>query len=329
MAEINSKNSCNCGKRSMVLTIVMCIVAIVLSGCFVWQTICFHKTHIPKSIRVSIVDAKGKRKKLSDEAEKNIKEQLFIAFMAMAEKAESNYNDKFMALLTILSIFGIVWPIVIAYLQKMNMEEDRARITEALERYVSISDDLQKQKKDNLETLKQIEKMSESFQKQESTIRNLQRDSYMQYGVFGISYVKDSGLLVDKKCEERDSKESNPLNRKPQYITKIFGIMLDVVDAFCKAELVVPSKTAYNGDSLNGMKTISRRIYNLAWNCRKIIYNDDLAAELDKCIVSAGKIDQKLEEASQALQYLKDTKVLLEEDKAEQEDKNESPSNCD
>ena len=309
MAESNSKNSYNCGKKPIVLVIVMCLVAIILAGCFVWQTVCFHKTRLPESISISM-DTKGQRKKLSDVAEKDIKEQLFVAFMSMAEKAESNYNDKFMALLTILSIFGIVWPIVIAYLQKMNLEEDRAKITEALGKYISLSDDLQKQKTSNLEMIQTIETMSEDLQKQKKEIKKIQMEGQMQFGTIQLKYANDFGPVFLVKKHERTAYESS------DDLTKMFKVLTDLLDTHYQGELIAMSENNNDYNFPGFIQKASKYIYNLVFN-----YNNINAIEvipyLDNAILSVESLNQSNLSIAEALRLLKCTKLMLKNDHPE------------
>ena len=330
MAESNSKNSYNCGKKPIVLVIVMCLVAIILAGCFVWQTVCFHKTRLPESISISM-DTKGQRKKLSDVAEKDIKEQLFVAFMSMAEKAESNYNDKFMALLTILSIFGIVWPIVIAYLQKMNLEEDRAKITEALGKYISLSDDLQKQKTSNLEMIQTIETMSEDLQKQKTSnsemiqtietmsedlqkqkkeIKKIQMEGQMQFGTIQLKYANDFGPVFLVKKHERTAYESS------DDLTKMFKVLTDLLDTHYQGELIAMSENNNDYNFPSFIQKASKYIYNLVFN-----YNNINAIEvipyLDNAILSVESLNQSNLSIAEALRLLKCTKLMLKNDHPE------------
>ena len=330
MAESNSKNSYNCGKKPIVLVIVMCLVAIILAGCFVWQTVCFHKTRLPESISISM-DTKGQRKKLSDVAEKDIKEQLFVAFMSMAEKAESNYNDKFMALLTILSIFGIVWPIVIAYLQKMNLEEDRAKITEALGKYISLSDDLQKQKTSNLEMIQTIETMSEDLQKQKTSnsemiqtietmsedlqkqkkeIKKIQMEGQIQFGTIQLKYANDFGPVFLVKKHERTAYESS------DDLTKMFKVLTDLLDTHYQGELIAMSENNNDYNFPSFIQKASKYIYNLVFN-----YNNINAIEvipyLDNAILSVESLNQSNLSIAEALRLLKCTKLMLKNDHPE------------
>ena len=53
-----------------------------------------------------------------------IKQELAEALIAVEARAASDYNDKFITLLTVLTIFGIAWPLVVAFAHyKFNEKE--------------------------------------------------------------------------------------------------------------------------------------------------------------------------------------------------------------
>lgn len=118
------------GKLINRLDVIWFIIVVIMFGflvifvLFAIRTFSPQKGYFPESIIVNVVDAGGRNKELSTEGKLYLKEQLHTALMEVSEKAESAYNEKFATLLTILTIFGIAWPVIIGLLQfKFNERE--------------------------------------------------------------------------------------------------------------------------------------------------------------------------------------------------------------
>lgn len=114
-------------------------VALLIAICFVIRTFWPNKMCIPESISINIVDAHGQGKELSAEGKAYLKEQLHTALMEVSARAETAYHEKFASLLTVLTIFGIAWPVVIGLLQfrfnerelkKIQDTEDKIKVVE-------------------------------------------------------------------------------------------------------------------------------------------------------------------------------------------------------
>lgn len=116
------------------------VVFLIIVACFVIRTFWTQRFSIPKTVNVTIVDTKGKVKDLSTEGKAHIKEQLYMALMEVSEKAESAYNERFATLLTILSVFGVAWPVIIGLLQLKFSERELDKIDNS----VKVSQETQK-----------------------------------------------------------------------------------------------------------------------------------------------------------------------------------------
>lgn len=125
----------------------ICLLALLIGGLFVYRT--FWPNSYPKEIRMDVrVDA-SKRLPLntflwiwpdiqvdlgasvSEETKAKIKLELSEALLAMEARAAAAYNEKFATLLTILTIFGIAWPVIIALLQFKFNESELKKIENA------------------------------------------------------------------------------------------------------------------------------------------------------------------------------------------------------
>lgn len=308
MAETANRKFCdlfNPRKMLMGLIWITYFVFLFIVVCFAIRTFFPKKTRIPKSINVSIVDTKGHGRELSAEGKAYLEEQLHTALMEVSGKAESAYNEKFAALLTVLAVFGIAWPVVIAFLQSMSLERDRTEIAEAKEKAESTD-------QKNQSAMERIQRQEEHIQKLKKEIVDLQRSSYMQYAVFYIKYITDSGYELKKRFFKPNSTDRAPIKGNPKSITKLFEILIECLDAFSEAELKVPSKDTHNSDSLIGIMETSSMAYNLAWNYDSITSSDEITSELNKCISNIEKMDYSLYYVTQASQNLAKLKELLE-----------------
>ena len=128
----------------------ICLLALLIGGLFVYRT--FWPNSYPKEIRMDVrVDGEETSKRLplntflwiwpdiqvdlgasvSEETKAKIKLELSEALLAMEARAAAAYNEKFATLLTILTIFGIAWPVIIALLQFKFNESELKKIENA------------------------------------------------------------------------------------------------------------------------------------------------------------------------------------------------------
>ena len=112
------------------IIIGLCLPALLIGGLFVYRT--FWPISYPTEIRLDVrVDGGGT---VSEETKANVKLELSEALLAMEERAAAAYNEKFATLLTILTIFGIAWPVIIALLQFKFSEKELKKIENAQEK---------------------------------------------------------------------------------------------------------------------------------------------------------------------------------------------------
>ena len=111
------------------IIIGICLLALLIGGLFVYRT--FRPISYPTEIRLDVrVDGGGT---VSEKEKANIRLELSEALLAMEARAAAAYNEKFATLLTILTIFGIAWPVIIALLQSKFNESQLKNIENSLE----------------------------------------------------------------------------------------------------------------------------------------------------------------------------------------------------
>ena len=119
-------------------------------ACFAWRTFRPKDFSMEKSINVNVVDAQGQTKDLSADGKGYLKEQLHTALAEVSARAESAYNEKFATLLTILTIFGIAWPLIIGWIQSVNFRQAEKRIGKAIKENKKLKDIVSEQQNDVL-----------------------------------------------------------------------------------------------------------------------------------------------------------------------------------
>lgn len=111
------------------VTTGICLLALLVGGLFVFRT--FRPISYPTEIRLDVrVDGGGA---VSEKTKANVKLELSEALLAMEARAAAAYNEKFATLLTILTIFGIAWPLIIGLLQYKMNESEMEKIRLALQ----------------------------------------------------------------------------------------------------------------------------------------------------------------------------------------------------
>ena len=96
-----------------------CILGFIVALGFLGRT--FWSPRLPEKIvyEIKLDNANGEKA-----YEAVIKKELAEALIAVEARAANDYNDKFITLLTVLTIFGIAWPLVVALAQyKFNERE--------------------------------------------------------------------------------------------------------------------------------------------------------------------------------------------------------------
>lgn len=107
--------------------LIVAVLVVIIAGFLLAST--FKSNSYPTEIRLDVrVDGGGA---VSEKAKANIKLELSEALLAMEARAAAAYNEKFATLLTILTIFGIAWPVIIALLQFKFSEKELEKIEKA------------------------------------------------------------------------------------------------------------------------------------------------------------------------------------------------------
>ena len=107
--------------------VLVCILGFVIVAGFVVRT--FLPTRLPGKV---IYEVKLGNVYSEKACEATVKKELAEALVAVEARAASEYNDKFITLLTVLALFGIAWPLVVAFAQyKFNERElDKIQVAE-------------------------------------------------------------------------------------------------------------------------------------------------------------------------------------------------------
>ena len=312
-----------------VIIVVIALAFLIIVACFTFRTFSPQKSYFPESISVNVVDAGERNKELSIEGKYYLKEQLHTALMEVSGKAESAYNEKFATLLTVLTIFGVAWPLILSVLQNINFRHETNVITKEFQmRSKQMSEEFQQQKEQMSKEFRQqteqmskdfqqqTEQMSKVFQQQHKKINNLSRRCYHYFAYFFLVDVDASGIKHGQKryttTGERDACSSEDPNKVTSALKKLFYTL----DCLRYAERET-SSDANSETILFFIKRTSNSVYNLVWNYNNIIY-EKVQSDFDKYISIIEKLNLQHAYVKESLDNLEKAKEQLELDHREQ-----------
>ena len=111
-----------------IIALLICSLGFMVAGLFAFRT--FFPISTAKNM-VYNIQISGN---VSGEISAEIKKELAEALIEVENRAVAAYNEKFTILLTVLTIFGIAWPLVVAILQLRFNEGELKKIKEAEEK---------------------------------------------------------------------------------------------------------------------------------------------------------------------------------------------------
>lgn len=105
----------------------ICLLVILIGLLFVYRT--FRPIPYPAELQMDVhVEAQNG---ISEAEKADIKLELSEALLTMEVRATAAYNEKFATLLTILTIFGVAWPVIVGLLQFKFNENELRKIEKA------------------------------------------------------------------------------------------------------------------------------------------------------------------------------------------------------
>ena len=113
-----------------IIALFICALGLFVAGLFAFRTFCPAPSakNVVYNIKIS------GEKNISGDVKAEIKKELAEALIEVENRAVAAYNEKFTILLTVLTIFGIAWPLVVAILQLRFNEGELTKIKEAEEK---------------------------------------------------------------------------------------------------------------------------------------------------------------------------------------------------
>lgn len=123
------------------------------------------------------------KKNISGDVKAEIKKELAEALIEVENRAVAAYNEKFTILLTVLTIFGIAWPLVVAILQLRFNEGELKKIKEAEEKANianSIAKNMEDQLKDVTEKTNTLWAASIEMQLLKDEFKNFKHELYSE-----------------------------------------------------------------------------------------------------------------------------------------------------
>ena len=133
-----------------IIALLICSLGFIVAGLFAFRT--FFPSTTTENM-VYDIQISGE-KNVSGEICADIKKELAEALVEVENRAVAAYNEKFTILLTVLTIFGIAWPLVVAILQLRFNEGELKKIKEAEEK-ANAANELAKNMKDQMKDVTQ------------------------------------------------------------------------------------------------------------------------------------------------------------------------------
>lgn len=177
--------------------IIPCLVKIVLSlagiiiFAFVVRT--FIPSRSPETINYNIIVNKA-----NENCKSKIRTEMAEALVKVEERAVNAYNDNFATLLTILTIFGIAWPVIIALLQFKFNESELNTIKQAQDNAQIAINKAEEAYNNNQDALKRIKKLSV-----------ITKDAYVKSLTHSRCLFRTFNVVFSSVATEKDSAYAN------------------------------------------------------------------------------------------------------------------------
>ena len=175
-----------------IIALFICALGLFIAGLFAFRT--FFPVPPAKNM---VFDIKiSGEKNISGDAKAEIKKELAEALIEVENRAVAAYNEKFTILLTVLTIFGIAWPLVVAILQLRFNEGELKKIKEAEEKATTaneLANDMKKSMDDfegrlNVVFTGQLNAQNSS-REMEQMKKDLYDDLQLIYAGLGAGYI--------------------------------------------------------------------------------------------------------------------------------------------
>lgn len=175
-----------------IIALFICVLGLFIAGLFAFRT--FFPVPPAKNM---VFDIKiSGEKNISGDAKAEIKKELAEALIEVENRAVAAYNEKFTILLTVLTIFGIAWPLVVAILQLRFNEGELKKIKEAEEKATTaneLANDMKKSMDDfegrlNVVFTGQLNAQNSS-REMEQMKKDLYDDLQLIYAGLGAGYI--------------------------------------------------------------------------------------------------------------------------------------------
>ena len=175
-----------------VIALLICSLGFIIAGLFAFRT--FFPVPPAKNM---VFDIKiSGEKNISGDVKAEIKKELAEALIEVENRAVTAYNEKFMILLTVLTIFGIAWPLVVAILQLRFNEGELKKIKEAEEKATTaneLANDMKKSMDDFEGRLNVVFTGQLNAQNSSSEMEQMKKDLYddlqLIYAGLGAGYI--------------------------------------------------------------------------------------------------------------------------------------------
>ena len=234
---------------------VVGIVWVVILGVFVYRTFC-PVPQTEKRIYNLIINNKDA---MSEKAKAEIQTHLAEALTNVEERASRAYNEKFAAILAVLSVFGVAWPVIVGFLQFKSNEKELNKIETTSNQAKTASE----QATNALVQISQVKgeaeeatkKAEEATKKAEESLASVEKTNMRIYRYNGETYYH----MATSDARQKDLK-SLSIDDKIEILYKFYF----AIESYIRAVLAVPQDAACR-------RTAFAKINNMCDWIKKII----------------------------------------------------------
>ena len=245
--------------------LIIAVLVVIIAGFLLAST--FKSNSYPTEIRLDVrVDGGGA---VSEKAKANIKLELSEALLAMEARAAAAYNEKFATLLTILTIFGIAWPVIIALLQFKFSEKELKKIENAQEKAeesLKQSSVAREKAEGSLKQANEAREKAEESLKQSSEARGNAQKCLDEIAETNMRIYRCNGDVYYQQATSETGKYSDLKAIASNTKVDILHKFIFSIDSYIRATLAVKDDNACR-------RTVYTKINNMCDWINKIIPN--------------------------------------------------------
>lgn len=264
---------------------------IALAIVVVWANFCTRteSKDTPVNVQLTIKDVKDIEKTDGNAIDKVLQSTAEKAFYQGRKEAQNEFDKNFTTLLTILTVFGIAWPVIIAILQSMKFSQDQKTLEKLIEEH---------------------DKLSQKNRILQQDVRQICIELLMQSASNNLKFASLQGFVVEKKTEETECLIDDAYRKK----NFVFLLLLDAITYYIHAEAQEPSKIDDINSSMEQIRLCAFFVENLNFNY--YTYKDDVFENherIKKIVYKLSSLKSNHPYCSEAIEHLKHAMQILDD----------------